>query len=61
MRKLTTRTEQAKKKKRNSLIIGVVLVFVMLFSVLGYSFMGQEQEEDSQKVIHNGFEFINVY
>jgi len=61
MRRLTTKQEEAKKKKRNSLIIGIVLVFVMLFSVLGYSFMGQEKEEDSQKVIYNGFEFNNLY
>jgi flagellar basal body-associated protein FliL len=61
MRRLTTKQEQAKKKKRNSLIIGIVLVFVMLFSVLGYSFMGQEPEEDAKKVIYNGFEFINLY
>lgn len=57
MRKIATRGEEGKRKRRNQLIVGIVLVLVMLFSVLGYGFRSQEPEEDSKKVIYNGFEF----
>jgi hypothetical protein len=57
MRKITTKSIEEKRKRRNSLIIGIVLVFVMFFSVLGYAFRGSEEPEEAGKVIYNGFEF----
>jgi len=57
MRKITTRTEEQKKARRNQLTIGLILVAVMLFSVLGYSF-GSNPETSETKVDYNGFEFI---
>ena len=61
MRKITTRKDEEKRKRRNSFIIGGILVFVMFFSVLGYSFRSQESEDgvDKNKVTYNGFEFVN--
>jgi len=58
MRKIVTKGELDKKRKRNQLIIGLILVGVMFFSVVGYSFSGKEAEEE-KKVIYNGFEFKN--
>jgi hypothetical protein len=60
MRKLETRAEQDKKRRRNQLIIGLILVVVMLFSVLGYSFQTEEKSNTNQlkKVNYNGFSFV---
>ena len=43
--------------KRNQWIVGIVLVFLMLFSVLGYAFGGKSDGEN-EKVIYNEFEFL---
>lgn len=59
MRKITSKKDEDKKKRRNGVIIGILLVFVMFFSVLGYSFKSQEEPEKENKVIYNGFEFWN--
>lgn len=65
MREITTsslKKIEAKKKKRNQLILGIILVLIMLFSTLGYSFIGkneQHSEEQSNLINYNGFEFAN--
>ena len=38
MRKIVSKHEEGRRKKRNQLIIGGVLMAVMLFSVIGYAF-----------------------
>lgn len=38
MRKIVSKHEEGRKKKRNQLIIGGVLMAVMLFSIIGYAF-----------------------
>jgi len=57
MRKIISRYEKKKREQRNQLIIGGVLIVVMFSSVLGYAFLGRGNE-DSNKIIYNGFEFI---
>lgn len=57
MRKITSKQSEENRKKRNGLILGGILIFIMLFSVLGYSFLGGGKQESSQKIIYNGFEF----
>lgn len=59
MRKIVSRREDAKKKRRNQLIVGIVLVFIMLFSVLGYAFQPNTGPGSSDTVIYNGYEFEN--
>ena len=44
--------------KRKQIALGVVLVVVMFFSVLSYSFQGGSNS-NSEKIIYNGFEFLN--
>lgn len=56
MRKIISKHEEARKKKRNQLIVGGVLIFIMLFSVLGYSFRRGEGSS-IKKINYNGFEF----
>ena len=59
MKKLMTRESRKKKDKKNQLIIGIVLISLMLFSMLGYAFGGRDtKEENLKKVEHNGIEFI---
>jgi len=59
MRKIISKQEEDKKKKRNQWIVGVILIFIMIFSTLGFSFMGNTTEEpDIKKADYNGFEFI---
>ena len=57
MRKIISKKEQGRKAKRNQWVVGIILVFLMLFSVVGYAFVGRDKEEN-QKVIYNEFEFI---
>ncbi|GAJ01940.1 unnamed protein product, partial [marine sediment metagenome] len=57
MRKIISKYKKDKKKKQNGMIIGLILVGVMLFSVLGYSFQGKENN-DEKKLNYNDFEFI---
>lgn len=60
MRSIETKGAQEKKKKRNQIIVGVILVAVMLFSVLGYGFSTQDPSQDTTSTTHtyNGYEFV---
>lgn len=57
MRKIHSKKEQARKERRMQIIIGILLLFVMLFSTLGYAFQRDSSEESSTKEIYNGIEF----
>lgn len=56
MRKIVSRHEQEKKNRRTGVIVGVILIFIMLLSLLGYSFGSSNNGE--VKVNYNEFEFI---
>jgi len=59
MRKIISQKEKNRKKRTTQYIVGGVLIFIMLFSSLGYSFMGGSQiEEQTEKINYNGFEFV---
>ncbi len=57
MKKITSKQEKSRKKNRNQLIVGLILIGVMLFSVIGYSFQGSGGNVN-KKIKYNGFEFI---
>lgn len=57
MRKITSKQQEDRKKKRNQWVVGVVLIFIMFFSVLGFSFKSEEHN-NNKKIIYNGFEFV---
>ena len=58
MRRLSTFQNQKRKDRIKQFAVSGVLVFIMLFSVLGYGFY--DGEGDSNKNFnYNGFEFVN--
>jgi hypothetical protein len=58
IRKLVSKEVENKKKKHNQLIAGIVMVAVMFFSVLGYSLIGNVNNNGtSEKINYNGLEF----
>jgi hypothetical protein len=59
MRKIISKKELEKRKKRNSWIVGIVLVFLMILSTLGYAFTGSESSENGERITYNGINFIN--
>ena len=70
MRRLISKSNENKKKKRNRIILGIFLVFTMFFSVIGFGLkggsLGNSGNTDDQDintpenngVFYNGFEFI---
>ena len=61
MRKISFKRDEERKKRMNQLILGLLLIFIMLFSTLGYSFSGfnkdEEDKEGVEKVTYRGLEF----
>jgi hypothetical protein len=57
MRKLKSRSSEAKKKRRNQVVIGIILIIVMFGSVFGV-IVGSFGKSDNSKTEYNGFEFI---
>ncbi|MAH43478.1 hypothetical protein CL614_07235 [archaeon] len=55
MRKIQTQADIDKKKKRNGIILGVVLVGLLVVSTLGYSLSGSSGEDNKKEF--NGYEF----
>ncbi|MCK9596862.1 hypothetical protein M0R19_06755 [Candidatus Pacearchaeota archaeon] len=57
MRKIISKEKSEKKSKRNQMAIGLVLILIMFFSLLGYSF-NRTEEGSEGKIIYNGIEFL---
>lgn len=57
MRKISNQSERDRKDKRNKIILGIFLIIVMLFSVIGYSFMSGD-EVSEKKLKYGGVEFV---
>ena len=59
MKKIISREEKDKKLKRNQWIIGIVLIFLMIFSTLGFAFSFRVNDNSSinQEIEYNGIKF----
>ncbi|MFH1325676.1 MAG: hypothetical protein ABIH49_02825 [archaeon] len=59
MRKILSKRDGEKDTRRKQLFLGFFLIFIMFFSVVGYSFQGtvSEQEDEKQVASYNGFNF----
>jgi hypothetical protein len=61
MRKIITKESEAKRRKRNQLIIGIILVVVMGLSTIGYSLSGVSKTGDSSSsIIYNNIQFTKT-
>lgn len=58
MRKIKSQAEIDAKRKRNQIIIGVVLVVLMMFSTIGYSLM-DKTNNSVKKVKYSGVTFVS--
>ena len=58
MRKIISKYEENKNKKIKQYVVGGILIFIMLFSTLGYSFLGGT-DSHTNKIIYNDLEFVN--
>jgi len=59
MRKISTRRDRAKKQRRNTLIISIVLIVVISASVFGIVANSFGSSEDSKEIIYQGYTFFN--
>jgi len=57
MRKIISKEEELKKRKRNQILIGGIMIFVMFSSIIGYSLSGLGNTS-STSVKYNGLKFI---
>ncbi|MCH8945978.1 MAG: hypothetical protein IIA85_03580, partial [Nanoarchaeota archaeon] len=64
MRRIIPKGQEAKRRKRNQVIVSLMLISVMFFSVLGFafssfSFSGKQNIDNSNpnSINYNGFEF----
>ena len=63
MKRFISKSEKERKRKRNQIIIGVSLAFLMVLSVLGFGLQGnfgKGNEDSSDKVVYNGLEFTYI-
>ncbi|MBS3075651.1 hypothetical protein J4429_04295 [Candidatus Pacearchaeota archaeon] len=59
IKNIMTREEQAKKTKRNQLIIGILLILLMAMSTVGYALSTRENKDNvNNKFRYNGIDFI---
>jgi len=50
-------SKEEKKKRRNSILMGVVLIFLMTFGILGYGFTGSTDHSGGEADQFNNFEY----
>jgi hypothetical protein len=61
MRTIITKESEARKRKRNQLIIGIILVVVMGLSTVGYSLSGVSKTGDSSSsIVYNNIQFTKT-
>lgn len=59
MRKILNKQEIEKKRTRNRIIVGGILIVIMLVSTLGYSFLsGFGEDSNIEKINYKGVEFM---
>lgn len=57
MRKIISREEKDKKRRRSQLIIGIILIGIMVLGTAGYAFSDKENTS-SEKIEYNNIEFV---
>jgi len=57
MKRLVSKHEEEKRRKRNQIIVGVVLTVLMILGTVGFALQGNSGNEDQSKLTYNGFDF----
>ncbi|MFH1311288.1 MAG: hypothetical protein ABIH65_02690 [Nanoarchaeota archaeon] len=63
MQRLISKHDEEEKRKRNQIIVGIILVVLMVLSVLGFALQGGSDgsgNEETDKLTYNGFEFSYI-
>ena len=64
MKRLVSKEEREKQRKRNQVVVGAILVFLMVASTLGYAIQGSlgksGNTENPSELDYNGFKFSYV-
>ena len=58
MRKIVSKDQKDKSRRKNQLVIGLILIFLMLFSTIGFAFNSNIHSGNEETIRHNGVEFI---
>lgn len=61
MREIESKKDIEKRRRKNQIIIGGILIVVMLGSTFGYaiSTLNRNNNPDSENVVYNGYEFVS--
>jgi len=60
MRRILSKKEQKSKERFKQILVGIVLIFILTLSILGYSLLGKEGTSQEEKIVYNGIEFIKM-
>lgn len=60
MRKIQTKEQLEKKKKRNQYILGLTMIFLLAASTAGFSLMSREETTRGDLVSEGGIEFVRA-
>lgn len=64
MKKLVSKEEKERARKRNQVVVGIILVFLMVASTLGYAIQGNlgnnQGSQNPGELNYNGFKFTYV-
>jgi len=61
MRKIISKEDEGKKKRRNQFLVGGILILVMVMSTIGYSFTRDQQNNTGNPtMIYKGYTFTQV-
>lgn len=58
MRKIQTQADIDRKKRKNQIILGVIMIGLLVLAPLGYSLLSGDGDSDSSKVNENGVDFF---
>ena len=60
MRRIKTKLDIEKENREKQIMVGIVMIFLLIISTLGYSLMSRDDVIKQSKIEENGLEFTNV-
>jgi hypothetical protein len=58
IKRIESKATLEKRKKRNNSINGILLIFILLISTIGYSFLGRSDSETPERIFLGEKEFF---